>query len=341
MPRVFAITAANTTIKLDQAGHGEASFTVSNTTKRPLRGRARAVPLDSANASWLSVAGEAERDFGPDSTHQFTVQIVVPSGTPPGRYTFNIVVASTDNPDEEYAEGPAVAFESTAAEVKKKPFPWWILVVVGAVIVIGIVAVILITRKPSSPPLQAARIRPSTIARIGPSTIALIDAAPSARWTANAGGVGSTIELPWSGSDGDSRGFALWRDNATLEDGSTQPRVLETHPQWAPNGEIIGAFELAWPIENGDRFKAQVGFLKGATAGQAEFVVSSNHGGSEIVLAQVPDSGNDGVLKTIDVDLSQAAGARLVVLTVKAGPTAAQDWAVWVAPRIERQGGSH
>lgn len=345
MPRVFAITAANAAVKLDQVGHGEAAFTVSNTTKRPLRGRAKAIPLESTKTSWLSVAGESERDFGPDATHQFTVQIVVPPGTPPGRYSFNIVVASTENPDEEYAEGPSVAFESTAAEVRKKPFPWWILVVVGAVILVGIIAVLLLMRQPS-PPRQATPIRASVIP--------LTNAASEATWTNDDGQLLKFgAEIP--------TGFAVWKDKATLEDGSTHERVLETHPRWVAYGTIRGSFTLSSPIEKGDHFRSQVGFLQGAKDGEVDFVVMANDRGVSSlgsapnyihagmfqqaaprpqILEQVLDSGADGILRTIDADLSPIAGQSQIVLMVRARASANYDWAVWVNPRIERRGES-
>lgn len=151
MARVFAITAANTTIQLDATGVGEVSFTVTNSSKRTLRGRARVVAKDSTQEPWLSIAGETERDFPPDATQQFTLRVQIPRGSPAGTYRCAVSVASIDNPDEEYAEGPVVAFEVKPSEIPPKKFPWWIIIVAVAVIIVVAVVIYLVTRPTGFP----------------------------------------------------------------------------------------------------------------------------------------------------------------------------------------------
>src|SRR5512147_3104174 len=124
MSRPFAITAAAETLELDANGRGEVSFTVSNSSGRPLRGQAKGKALDSTKQEWLSVAGETERDFSANATQQISVQVTVPAGTPPGKYTFRLDVASAANPDEDYTEGPVVSIEVKATEAPAKAFPW-------------------------------------------------------------------------------------------------------------------------------------------------------------------------------------------------------------------------
>jgi hypothetical protein len=157
-----------------------------------------------------------------------------------------------------------------------------------------------------------------------------VSAAPGAAWT------NGSEALPWNGSDGDPRGFALWRDGVELEDGSRPSRVLETYPEWVPDGMIAGTFSLPTRIRSGDRFLARVGFLAGAT-GEATFVIAADGGeldGVQVV-ASVKDKA-DGALKTFEADLGQVAGAERILLGVQAGSSADQDQAVWVNPRIER-----
>ena len=146
MARAFAITAANTTIRLDSKGNGEVSYTVTNSSKHSLRGRARVVVKDSTNESWLSIAGEVERDFPPDATQQFTLRVQVPQGTPAGTYKCAISVASIENPDEEYAESPVVAFDVNPSGTPPKPFPWWIIIVIVAVLLVAGILIFLLTR---------------------------------------------------------------------------------------------------------------------------------------------------------------------------------------------------
>jgi beta-lactam-binding protein with PASTA domain len=138
--RVFAITIANETARLDSEGKGEVAFTVTNTTARPIRGQHRVKPLDSTNADWLSVAGETERDFSPNATHQVAVKISVPAGTPAGKYSFRLDAVSTNNPDEDYTEGPTVAIEVQASKKPPPQIPWWIVIVAAIVVVVGGVA---------------------------------------------------------------------------------------------------------------------------------------------------------------------------------------------------------
>jgi serine/threonine-protein kinase len=49
---------------------------------------------------------------------------------------------SEENPDEDFTEGPSVAFAVAAPPPPKKKFPWWILAVVGGVLLLIIIAVV-------------------------------------------------------------------------------------------------------------------------------------------------------------------------------------------------------
>ena len=118
-------------------------------------------------------------------------------------------------------------------------------------------------------------------------------------------------------------------------------RVLQTHPQWVNYGYIEGIYKLPEPIQAGDRFKAKVGFLKGA-GGEVTIEVSYYWGNPDTPgsglrsVATKIDSGSDGLLRTIDADLTSAAGVKNIYLDVDAGPSSGQDWAVWVEAYIER-----
>lgn len=126
MAKVFAITAVSTSVKTDAQGKGEASFTVSNVSDRPLRGRAAAKADAPGQQGWLALVGEAEHAFPPGGTHKFTVAITLAPGTALGKYGFRLDVASPQNPDEDFAEGPRVTIEVEAATAAaKRPFPWW------------------------------------------------------------------------------------------------------------------------------------------------------------------------------------------------------------------------
>lgn len=144
MPNEFAITAAANTMQLDDR-HGETTFTVSNASGRTLRGRAQLTSEAPDVASWLSLTGEPTREFAVAGTQQYAVHIDIPPEAPPGSYPFRLDMIGVENPDEEYTRGPVVTFEAPPPAEVKKPFPWWIiLIVLGVVAFIGIVLALLL-----------------------------------------------------------------------------------------------------------------------------------------------------------------------------------------------------
>lgn len=149
MARPFVITTASARAKLNKQGQGKVSFTVSNETNRPLKAQIKTKALNSAQEEWLTLIGESERDFPTAGSQQITVEIHVPPGTPSSKFDFRIDVASVYNPEEEYTEGPTVAFEAPENQPEKKKFPWWILAVVLGVLIIGGVITWMVARPKS------------------------------------------------------------------------------------------------------------------------------------------------------------------------------------------------
>lgn len=144
MVRSFAITTATSSLRLDGAGQGESTFTITNAVGRPVRARVLLEPEGSARKEWLSLVGDAERDFAPDGTHQYLVRVAVPPGTPEGSHAFHLSAVSTENPDEEFSIGPSVGFQiSRPAPIQsKKRFPWaWVALAAG-LLLITLVAVL-------------------------------------------------------------------------------------------------------------------------------------------------------------------------------------------------------
>ncbi len=137
MPRAFDIVPLVPSVKPNAQGKAELTFSVSNKLNRPLRAKATPGAEGTTKAEWLSVVGSAEQDFAADGTQQVTVKFQAPAGTPPGSYGVHLLVATLNNPDEEYAKGPVVTVEVPKADVAPvKPFPWWILALVAGVLVI-------------------------------------------------------------------------------------------------------------------------------------------------------------------------------------------------------------
>ncbi|MCY1022695.1 NEW3 domain-containing protein [Pyxidicoccus sp. MSG2] len=99
MTREFAITAPSPTLSLGADGRGEVAFTVTNVTGLAMRAVARFLPEPPLKPEWLSVRGADHRDMPPGATDDFTVDLQVPPGAPPGPYTFRMVVNPRFGPD--------------------------------------------------------------------------------------------------------------------------------------------------------------------------------------------------------------------------------------------------
>lgn len=160
MSNTFAITTATNSVILNDSRQGEVSFTVANASGRQLPARAHIVPQGEAQADWFTLAGDSEREFALAGVQQFTVRINVPPEVEAGSYLFRLDVVGIRVPDEEFAEGPAMTFVVPAQQKKVRPFPWWLVVVVAAVVLlVGIgTAVYLLTR----PPELALTVTPSS-----------------------------------------------------------------------------------------------------------------------------------------------------------------------------------
>ena len=185
----------------------------------------------------------------------------------------------------------------------------------------------------------------------------LLNNPTTATWCSKDVNDASCVALPFPGSEADNRGFALLRENFTMEDNTVpKGKVLEMHPKWVTNGLIMGIFP-SYTVKPGEHFKASVGFLKHPAPGaqhvlfRVEVVLDNDiFGIARPRIAEV-DATYDSKLQEIDIDLSSApqlgvpgnqprvnfvgrsVRLRFVVIGLNAGSGA--DWAAWVNPRIE------
>jgi beta-lactam-binding protein with PASTA domain len=144
-PLTFSVTAAGGNVKLDDSGEAKAAFTVTNSGTQAVTGELLAKPREPAKAEWFSIVGESIRDFTPNGAEGVVVKVDVPHGSPPGSYAFRLDAVNENDPDEDYTEGPFVAFD-VAGSPPKKTFPWWILIAAGAImlILIGVIVWLLV-----------------------------------------------------------------------------------------------------------------------------------------------------------------------------------------------------
>ncbi|MBN2003253.1 MAG: hypothetical protein JXA21_07850 [Anaerolineae bacterium] len=164
-----------------------------------------------------------------------------------------------------------------------------------------------------------------------------VEKAPLAYWQSGM----PTKDLTWNGEPGDANGFARWA-TGNLETGAAiQGHCLQTHPQSVENGFIMGTYtdlyDSNYTVQQGDRFYAVVGMLRDANAGNVSYEVMLRAATSgNLTIININDVYGDG-LKTISVDLSAYAGQRAdVILIVRAGSNADQDWACWLQAMIYR-----
>lgn len=177
--------------------------------------------------------------------------------------------------------------------------------------------------------------------------INLFDIAPSARWesarlTDEHNGTDVT-SLQWGVAPAQPvAGFVGLRPNVVCEDGKSYD-VLHMHPRWSAKGTIKGW--LPWvTLPAGAMFRAKVGFLAGATSTDGvTFQVWEHHrsNGREVWNRVLEvHKRYDGELVDVVADLSHLSGRDAhLELRVDAGNSSGQDWAAWIAPRIETRTG--
>ncbi len=112
--RSFQIMPGVPQLQLDTTRQGTMAFSVSNALGKPVRARFRLVAEGPTKPQWLSLVGEQEHLFAADETYQLMGKVVVPPGEQPGAYPLHLLVASVENPDEDYTSGPTVSVQAPA-----------------------------------------------------------------------------------------------------------------------------------------------------------------------------------------------------------------------------------
>jgi hypothetical protein len=145
-------------------------------------------------------------------------------------------------------------------------------------------------------------------------------------------------DLPCPGDDNDETGFVARLDDPVLEDGTTADEPgLFTLPQDENNGVISGQYP-AITIESGDRFRAIVGCEYKAKKCNVVFRLDYKDNGKVRTLASWHEV-YEGDYYPIDLDLSGLADETVkFILVVNANGSQKGDYAIWLNPRIVRQG---
>jgi hypothetical protein len=158
--------------------------------------------------------------------------------------------------------------------------------------------------------------------------------AASAAWSSGAG------SLPYPGSDGDSRGFALKKDNPNFESGlvSGQPGLLMA-PQNIYNGYVQGIYP-AIRVQSGDRFQATIGCEYSATNCYVAYRLDYQIGSGAIRTFWTFREKYEGYTYNVNINLSSLAGQDVkFILFISSYGSAVGDRALWGNPIVSRAGG--
>ena len=155
----------------------------------------------------------------------------------------------------------------------------------------------------------------------------------NADWKSNSGA------LPCPGAEGDDNGYVLRLSAPRMENGTTetQPGLL-TVPRHTNNGYVQGKYPT-FKIQQGDHFVTKVNCQHNANTCDVLFRFEYKVGDEPIKTLKEWHEIYEGKYYSVDLDLSFLAGKDVkFFLTVLANNSKGKDYALWLAPRILRQG---
>jgi hypothetical protein len=199
---------------------------------------AKASALDSTKQEWLHITGETDRDFAAGSTQQFVVSFDAPPAPPSAadaasadKYGFRLVVASATNPDEDFTEGQTIRVElpKVAPPQVSKPFPKWVFIPIGILLllVIGVVLWLVLRAKAQPKPFAVPDVVGATAA----------DAQQSLETECNAGANCLVVTVSPVADNTVPKGKAVATDpvaGTEVEVGSPVTLVISSGPEASP-----------------------------------------------------------------------------------------------------------
>ncbi|MBM0236685.1 hypothetical protein JNW88_05110 [Micromonospora sp. ATA32] len=186
MTTEWAVVAAAEQFTLDARNTGELTFTVSNPGEAPDTVVFDVAPGDGSQRAWFTVP-EPQRVVPGQGSVSFLVRLTVPPGTPPRRYDMTGFAYSANTaPEESSRSSGRVTYEVKAlAPAKRTPWPW-IAAAAALVLLVGAVAVYLVTRpedvKPGAPQvvtLEAESLVPGAVVESPSGTAATVVVQPN------------------------------------------------------------------------------------------------------------------------------------------------------------------
>jgi len=143
-------------------------------------------------------------------------------------------------------------------------------------------------------------------------------------------------DIPCPGTTSDTAGFVVLVGNPVMEDGNPagQPGI-QTHPRFDPNGLIQGKFP-PMIVPAGSRFLARIGCRQGGAACSVKYQLNYYADGDPTLKSfGTWTETYDGSIRDLNIDLSSLTGKSVqFIFVVTADGNSAQDWAMWINPRI-------
>lgn len=145
--------------------------------------------------------------------------------------------------------------------------------------------------------------------------------------------------LPCPGNEGNNDGYVIKLDSPHIENGSHADNPgLMTYPKDVNNGYIMGTYP-AFAVQTGDRFQALVNCRANAPDCNVIFRLDYQIGSGDVKTLGQWHEIFEGKYYTVDINLNSLAGQNVkFILTVLANGAPKKDFAIWVWPRILRQG---
>lgn len=155
----------------------------------------------------------------------------------------------------------------------------------------------------------------------------------NAEWRNNNGA------LPCPGTEGDDEGYVISISSPRMENGAfADDHGLLTVPEHASDGYIRGKYPSI-KIKNGDHFKALINCQYNASSCNVIFRLDYRAGDGAIKTLNEWQEVYEGQYYSVDVDLSPLAGENVkFFLTVLANTSKNKNYALWIYPRIMRNG---
>ena len=160
-----------------------------------------------------------------------------------------------------------------------------------------------------------------------------VASACDAEWSSNNG------SLPCPGDEGNDDGYVLKLSDPRIENGSRiDGSGLLTVPKHTKNGFITGRYPAFW-VEDGDHFVTDVNCQYNANTCDVIFQLEYQVGNGTLKTWAEWHEVYEGKYFPVDLDLSALAGKNVrFYLIVSANGSKGKDQALWVNPRIVRQG---